>query len=68
MLLLQESLIARPYCVEHMTALVDTQEGASEYIEDCLVCCCPIVFHINARPEGGLKVRVRTEGYPLRRP
>lgn len=61
MIRLQESLIACPYCGEHTTVLVDAQERGSEYIEDCQVCCCPIVFHISADPEGGLEVGVRTE-------
>ena len=58
---LQESSIGCPYCGAHITVLVDAQEQGSEYIEDCQVCCCPIVFHISAHPEGGLTVGVRTE-------
>jgi transcription elongation factor Elf1 len=61
MIRLQETSIACPYCGEQMTVLVDAQEDGSEYIEDCQVCCRPIVFHISAHPDGGLDVGVRTE-------
>ena len=61
MIRLQETSIACPYCGEHISVLIDAQEDGGEYIEDCQVCCRPIVIHISARPDGGLDVGVRTE-------
>ena len=58
---LQESKIACPYCGEHLTVLVDAEEQGSEYIEDCQVCCRPIVFLVREHSEHGLDVEVRTQ-------
>ena len=33
-----------PYCGETFTSLIDTSAGSQEYIEDCEICCQPIVF------------------------
>lgn len=33
-----------PYCGEPAEAVLDLSGGAQEYIEDCPVCCRPIVF------------------------
>ena len=33
-----------PYCGESFTTTVDASAGSSEYIEDCVVCCRPIVI------------------------
>ncbi len=58
---LQELTIACPYCGEQLTVLLDKQELGSEYIEDCQVCCRPIVFHVSEDPDGMLDVQVRSE-------
>jgi hypothetical protein len=33
-----------PYCGENIEIVVDTSAGDSEYIEDCSVCCRPILL------------------------
>lgn len=43
---LLEQRIHCPYCGEPITILVDLSEPEQEYIEDCQVCCRPIVFKI----------------------
>ena len=43
---LHEEGIYCPYCGEHQTILIDPTELGEEYIEDCQVCCRPIVFTI----------------------
>ena len=58
---LQESIIACPYCGEQSTVMLDAQERGSEYIEDCQVCCRPIVFQVSDSPDGALDVHVRSE-------
>jgi hypothetical protein len=58
---LQESSIACPYCGEQVNVLLDAEEQGGEYIEDCQVCCRPIVFRVSAGPDGELAVAVRTE-------
>jgi len=35
-----------PYCGERICVLLDTSVQQQEYIEDCQVCCNPIVFDV----------------------
>ncbi len=41
---LEESTIYCPYCGEPNGVLLDASEAGQSYIEDCQVCCRPIVF------------------------
>ena len=41
---LTESTIHCPYCGEPNRVLLDPQEAGQSFIEDCQVCCRPIVF------------------------
>jgi transcription elongation factor Elf1 len=38
-----------PYCGESFASQVDVSAGAQTYVEDCAVCCRPIVvvFHVD---------------------
>lgn len=36
-----------PYCGEWVNALLDLSGGDQQYIEDCSVCCRPIVFALH---------------------
>jgi DNA replicative helicase MCM subunit Mcm2 (Cdc46/Mcm family) len=46
-------------CGEEVVIPVDISQGANqEYVEDCPVCCCPNVVHIEIEPDG---VRVWAE-------
>jgi hypothetical protein len=47
--------ITCPYCGETFETEVDTSAGDQEYIEDCQVCCRPIVFLVQTNAEGGLQ-------------
>lgn len=49
---LTESTIHCPYCGEPNRVLLDPQETGQSYIEDCQVCCRPIVFLVNADGTG----------------
>jgi hypothetical protein len=35
-----------PYCGEPIELIVDESAGESEYVEDCEVCCRPIVIQV----------------------
>lgn len=48
-----------PYCGEQFVTLVDTSGGASEYIEDCVVCCQPIEFDLYFDSDGEPRLSVR---------
>ena len=43
-----------PYCGEPFETSVDCSVSAQEYIEDCPVCCHPIVFSIAVDWDGAL--------------
>ena len=58
---LSEQTIACPYCGESIAVLVDAEEAGQRYIEDCQVCCRPIVFSIAIGADGGLTVSVHDE-------
>ncbi len=36
-----------PYCGESIEILVDDSAGGQQYIEDCQVCCRPIVVTVH---------------------
>jgi Cysteine-rich CPXCG len=40
-----------PYCGEWVNALLDLSGGDQQYIEDCAVCCRPIVFALHTDGE-----------------
>jgi len=43
-----------PYCGETFETEIDVSAGNQEYIEDCYVCCKPIVFRIEVDMDGEL--------------
>ncbi|MAM71773.1 MAG: hypothetical protein CMP91_11600 [Gammaproteobacteria bacterium] len=56
-----EKNISCPYCGESITVLIDRQESGQQYIEDCQVCCKPIVFEVMEDISGQLSVSVHDE-------
>jgi hypothetical protein len=56
--LLQEALINCPYCGEPISLLLDASIEQQEYIEDCQVCCKPMVVHMSVSPSGECRVDV----------
>lgn len=49
-----------PYCGERMELVLDPSIPFQEYVEDCYVCCRPIVVTVSAA-NGDLQVSVRAE-------
>jgi hypothetical protein len=43
-----------PYCGETFETQIDTSGGSQEYVEDCYVCCKPILFRIEVDMDGEL--------------
>jgi len=39
-----------PYCGERIDVAVDASAGDQQYIEDCQVCCRPIVLAVSLDP------------------
>ena len=50
-----------PYCGEPLMLFVDDSAGAQSYIEDCHVCCRPMVVRVRVDEDGELAVGVARE-------
>ena len=53
--------VSCPYCGEPLTLLVDESAGAQSYIEDCQVCCRPMVVRVHIDEDGGVEVDLSAE-------
>jgi hypothetical protein len=58
---LTEQAISCPYCGETITILVDDSLPEQQYVEDCQVCCRPIVLSVSVDSEGDAAVVATTE-------
>jgi hypothetical protein len=58
---LHELPIECPYCGEIVTLLVDDSVPAQSYIEDCQVCCQPMVIRAVVQADGRCRVEARRE-------
>ena len=56
-----EAAIRCPYCGEGITVLIDASPGAQRYIEDCQVCCRPIVLQVDVDDDGTAHVHAASE-------
>jgi len=59
--LIEEQSIGCPYCGETQTVLIDCSQEQQHYIEDCQVCCKPIVFKVEIAMNGDVFVSVHSE-------
>ncbi len=58
---LESALIACPYCGERIELEVDCSVARQEYVEDCSVCCQPIVVTVVASDGELVHVEGRSE-------
>jgi hypothetical protein len=58
---LETAVVDCPGCGERIELLIDTSLEQQEYIEDCSVCCRPMVVTVRLGDGRGLEVRVRDE-------
>ena len=59
--ILTEQVVWCPYCGEDIEVLIDREETGQQYIEDCQVCCKPIIFSVSEDSVGNISVSVRDE-------
>lgn len=52
--------VSCPYCGEAFETTVDASGGDQQYVEDCYVCCRPIVFSIAVDGDGEL-LEIKTQ-------
>ena len=58
---LTEQALDCPYCGERISVVIDHSLGDQEYVEDCEVCCRPLVLDILIGPDGDASVTARYE-------
>ena len=58
---LLEKEIVCPYCGEYITILIDTSVAQQNYIEDCQVCCRPIIVDVQISHDGETSVNISNE-------
>ena len=58
---LSEQSLHCPCCGEPVSVVVDHSLGDQEYVEDCQVCCRPMVLSIAVDPDGDVSVTARYE-------
>jgi hypothetical protein len=56
-----ETHLACPYCGESISVLVDDSLTQQSYVEDCQVCCRPIVMDVAVDLDGDVTVSARSE-------
>jgi hypothetical protein len=58
----EEVRVGCPYCGEMIEILVDLSVGEQQYIEDCSVCCAPILMSVQVDEAGQFShVDVKTD-------
>lgn len=50
-----------PYCGELIELIIDHSIEQQEYVEDCSVCCQPIVLSMSVNTESEIMIRLRRE-------
>jgi hypothetical protein len=53
--------IVCPYCSQSQDTLVDCSISEQQYVEDCQVCCSPIVLNITLDPDDTVRVLAERE-------
>lgn len=52
--MLEEVTVQCPHCGEAITLMLDLSEGDASYVEDCAVCCAPILVSYSVDDDGCL--------------
>ena len=50
-----------PYCGEIISLLIDNSIDNQEYVEDCQVCCSPILISVEIDHDGNIFINTRRE-------
>jgi hypothetical protein len=58
---MQETEVECPFCGETFSTTVDCSEDQQGYVEDCYVCCRPIVFQVTCSEGELLSVTTHRE-------
>lgn len=58
---LESKFIQCPYCWESFEVIADCSVESQEYVEDCEVCCRPIVMKVEITGDGLPEIEVNRE-------
>jgi hypothetical protein len=58
---IQTHMIDCPCCGENIELVIDCSVSHQEYVEDCSVCCRPIIVSVECTPDGAIVVEGRSE-------
>jgi len=58
---ISETHLSCPYCGESISVLVDDSIPEQNYVEDCQVCCRPIVLDVSVDVDGDVLLSARCE-------
>ena len=58
---LSEQPLDCPYCGEPVSVIIDHSLDEQEYVEDCQVCCRPMVVSVSVAADGEASVSARYE-------
>ena len=58
---LLEHDIGCPYCGENITILVDDSLPDQQYVDDCQVCCRPVILNVTVNDDGDVVVVAMAE-------
>ncbi len=61
MLGLEEKALSCPYCGEPIQLLIDCSIEEQRYVEDCQVCCQPMVVDVMLDEDGQVQVQLWRE-------
>jgi len=56
-----EQSLGCPYCGESIGLLIDLSVPQQNYVEDCQVCCRPIVVTVGVDSSGGIEIIATSE-------
>ena len=59
--LLEERSATCPVCWETISFVLDLSAGAQSYVEDCAVCCRPLIVRYHLDTDGALVLDVEAE-------
>ncbi|MDP1698568.1 MAG: CPXCG motif-containing cysteine-rich protein [Xanthomonadaceae bacterium] len=60
---MQSAFLKCPHCGEQIEVIVDCSAGdQQQYVEDCSVCCCPIVITVATASGEVVAIDGRSEG------
>jgi hypothetical protein len=59
--MLDSTYVDCPYCGERIELVVDSSAAPAEYVEDCEVCCRPMIVMLELADDGAPEVSARSE-------